>query len=61
MNGGVEALDPLTRELLYKALVGVAEDMMVTVIRTSRSTIVKNSLDFSACVCDADGNLVDRI
>ena len=58
MNGGRATMDPLDRELLYKALVGVAEDMMVTVIRTSRSTIVKNSLDFSACICDADGNLV---
>ncbi len=58
MNRSVEAMDPLTRELLYKGLVGVAEDMMVTVIRTSRSTIVKNSLDFSACICDANGNLV---
>src|SRR5690606_25566596 len=29
-----------------------------TVIRTSRSTIVKNNLDFSSSICDAHGNQV---
>ena len=52
------ALDPIRRELIYKALVSVAEVMIVTIIRTSRSVIVKSSLDFSACICDADGDLV---
>jgi N-methylhydantoinase B len=32
--------------------------MIVTVIRTSRSIVVKNNLDFSSCVCDANGQLV---
>ena len=50
--------NPFTRELIYKGLVTVADNMILTVVRTSRSTVVKNNLDFSTSVCDGDGRLV---
>ena len=51
------ATDPIVRELIYKGLVTVADNMILTVVRTSRSTVVKNNLDFSASVCDGEGRL----
>lgn len=51
-------LNPFTRELLQNALASIADGMIVSVLRTSRSTIVKNNLDFSSAICDAEGNQV---
>ena len=51
-------INPITRELVRNALVTIADNMIITVIRTSRSVVVKVNLDFSASVCDADGNMV---
>ena len=48
-------LNPFTRELLQNALAGISDSMMVSVMRTSRSTIVKNNLDFSSSICDSQG------
>ncbi len=53
-----ETLNPITRELVRNALVTIADNMIVTVIRTSRSTVVKNNLDFSTSICDAEGQMV---
>ncbi|MBI4184562.1 MAG: hydantoinase B/oxoprolinase family protein [Proteobacteria bacterium] len=51
-------INPITRELIRNALVTIADNMIVTVIRTSRSVVVKVNLDFSASVCDANGDMV---
>ncbi|MBI4183322.1 MAG: hydantoinase B/oxoprolinase family protein [Proteobacteria bacterium] len=51
-------LDPVRRELVKNALITIADNMIVTVVRTSRSTVVKNNLDFSSAICDADGVMV---
>jgi N-methylhydantoinase B len=51
-------VNPIKRELIRNALVTIADNMIVTVIRTSRSIVVKNNLDFSSCICDAEGQLV---
>lgn len=52
------AIDPIRRELIRNALVTIADNMVVRVIRTARSTLVKNNMDFSSSVCDADGEMV---
>jgi N-methylhydantoinase B len=57
--GGVK-INPITRELIGNALVTVADNMIVTVIRTSRSVVVKVNLDFSASICDTDGDMVGQ-
>ena len=51
-------IDPVRLELIKNALVMVSDNMMVSVLRTSRSTLVKANMDFSASICDADGNMV---
>ena len=51
-------IDPVKRELIKNALVTVADNIMLSVVRTARSTVVKNNMDFSASICDADGQMV---
>ncbi len=51
-------IDPVRRELLKNALVTTADNALVMVTRTARTSNVKNSMDFSAAVCDAQGRLV---
>jgi len=45
-------------ELLKNALESIADDMALTVIRTARSALVKEDLDFSAALCDEKGELI---
>lgn len=51
-------IDPVRRELLKNALVTTADNALVMVMRTARTSNVKNSMDFSAAVCDGAGRLV---
>ncbi len=51
-------IDPVKRELIKNALVTIADNMIVLVIRTSRSIVVKNNLDFSASILDGAGQMV---
>ena len=51
-------IDPIKRELLKNALVTTADNALVMLTRTARTSNVKNSMDFSAAVCDAGGRLV---
>jgi N-methylhydantoinase B len=50
--------DPILLEIVAAALVSVAEEMSVTVWRTSRSTTVRELLDYSTAVFDAEGRNV---
>jgi N-methylhydantoinase B len=47
--------DPILLEIISHALVSAAEEMSITVWRTSRSTTVRELLDYSTAVFDADG------
>ena len=47
-------------EVLHNALAGLADGMAVTLVRTSRSSIVRQSLDFSTAVMSAKGELVGQ-
>ncbi|AHF76592.1 Hydantoinase B/oxoprolinase [Sodalis praecaptivus] len=51
-------IDPIKRELLKNALVTTADNTLVRMIRTARTSNVKNSMDFSAAICDGQGRLV---
>jgi N-methylhydantoinase B len=48
-------MDPILLEIISHALVSAAEEMSITVWRTSRSTTVRELLDYSTAVFDADG------
>jgi len=50
--------DPVLLEIVSAALVSAAEEMSVTVWRTSRSTTVRELLDYSTAVFDANGRNV---
>jgi N-methylhydantoinase B len=50
--------DPLTFELVKNALAGIADAMAVTVMRTARSFVVKQSMDFSTALLDPSGELI---
>ena len=52
--------DPIQMEVLRNALEGIADGMALTVVRTSRSTVVRSSLDFSTAVLNARGELVGQ-
>jgi N-methylhydantoinase B len=51
----VSKLNAIDLEILQNALTAVAAEMDVTVWRTSRSTIVREMLDYSTAIFDADG------
>ncbi|HYF06456.1 MAG TPA: hydantoinase B/oxoprolinase family protein [Acetobacteraceae bacterium] len=51
-------LDPITTEIIRNGLVAAAAEMDITIWRTSRSTIVRELLDYSTAVFDAEGNNV---
>jgi N-methylhydantoinase B len=53
--GGAPAPDPVQLEIIRNALVAAAEEMSVTVWRTSRSSVVREILDYSTAVFDAEG------
>ena len=55
MTSGQHRLGPIELEILRSALTAVAAEMDVTVWRTSRSTIVRELLDYSTAVFDRDG------
>ena len=51
-------IDPVKRELIKNALVSICDTMLVMIVRTARSTNIKNTMDFSAALCDSAGQLV---
>ena len=50
--------DPVQVELLKNALTAIADEMAVTMVRTARSVVIKESLDFSCGLMSAEGALV---
>ncbi len=53
-----EAVDPVTLELFNRRFMGVAEAMGAALERTAHSVNIKERLDFSCALFDAEGGLV---
>lgn len=51
-------IDVITAEVMRNALTSIADEMAVTVVRTARSQIVRDTMDFSTAVLDSQGRLV---
>jgi N-methylhydantoinase B len=51
-------VDPITFEVVNNALVGIAEQMAVTILRTSYSTVIREMLDYSTAVFDVQGRII---
>jgi N-methylhydantoinase B len=54
----MSSLNAVELEIVRNALVAAAEEMSVTIWRTSRSSVVREILDYSTCVFDANGESV---
>ncbi len=50
--------DPITREIVNNALLSIADTMAMTVVRTARSAVVKDGMDFSTALFTAEGQQV---
>ncbi len=51
-------VDPITFEVVNNALIGVAEQMAATILRTSYSTVIREMLDYSTAVFDREGRII---
>ncbi|WP_432835248.1 hydantoinase B/oxoprolinase family protein [Dactylosporangium sp. CA-092794] len=58
MTGTRVVTDPVVFEVFKNTLSGLADEMAITILRTAHSQIVAESMDYSAALCDADGNVV---
>ncbi len=53
-----EKIDPITLAVLKNALDSIVDEVAYTVLRTARSEIVKDVMDYSAAICDANGEMI---
>jgi N-methylhydantoinase B/oxoprolinase/acetone carboxylase alpha subunit len=51
-------IDPITQEIVGNALASIADEMATTIFRTAHSTVVRDGMDFSAALCNAEGETV---
>lgn len=54
----VTAVDPFTVEIIKNSLVAIGDEMFYALQRTSKSTIIYETLDFGVAITDAQGRLV---
>jgi len=50
--------DPVRLELMKNALGSVADEMILTVVRIAYSSIMKDTMDLSAAICDRNGLMI---
>ena len=51
-------IDPITFAVIKNGLDSIVDEMAYDVMRTARSEIVKDVMDFSAAICDMSGNMI---
>jgi N-methylhydantoinase B len=51
-------LDPITLELIRHGLESIVDEMALTLVRTAYSANLKNAMDLSSAICDAEMRLV---
>ena len=51
--------DPILLELFKNALFSIADEMALTIFRTTYSGVLKDNMDYSTGFADADGKLVE--
>ncbi len=50
--------DPIGFELFKNALLSIADEMALTILRTAYSGVLKDNMDYSTALCDGDGRTV---
>ncbi len=53
-----EIQDPIAFELFKNSIFSIADEMALTICRTTYSSVLRDNMDFSTAFADADGNLV---
>lgn len=51
-------VDPITFAVIKSGLDSIVDDMAYTVVRIARSEIVRDVMDFSAALCDSQGQMI---
>jgi N-methylhydantoinase B len=51
-------LDPIAFAVMKNAMDSIVDEVAYTVLRTARSEIIKDVMDYSAAICDARGEMV---
>jgi len=52
------SIDPITFAVVKNAMDSVVDEIAYTVLRTARSEIVKDVMDYSAAICDRHGQMI---
>src|SRR5580692_6843589 len=50
--------DPITFAVIKNAMDAIVDEIAYTVLRTARSEIVKDVMDYSAAICDRQGQMI---
>ena len=53
-----EIKDPIAFELFKNAIFSIADEMALTIVRTTYSGVLRDNMDFSTALTDGDGRLV---
>src|SRR5499433_20294 len=53
-----ELSEPILLELLKHAVDAIVDEMAIALVRTANSNNLKNSMDMSCALCDAQGRLI---
>jgi N-methylhydantoinase B len=53
-------VDPVTLQIVANGLASIADEMATTIFRTAHSTVVRDGMDYSSSVCDAQGRTVSQ-
>ena len=59
-DDAVARTDPLLLEIIRNGLDTVADEMALILMRTAYSAIIRDSMDYSTAVCDAEGQIVGQ-
>ena len=51
-------VDAITFEVLRNGFDAIADEMAYTIVRSARSTMIKDCMDYSAALCTSDGDLI---
>ncbi|MBV7483385.1 hydantoinase B/oxoprolinase family protein [Bordetella sp. BOR01] len=57
-NEPASTIDPVTFAVVKNAMDAIVDEVAYTVLRTARSEIVKDVMDYSAAICDRHGRMV---
>ncbi|PIL18162.1 hypothetical protein P775_21185 [Puniceibacterium antarcticum] len=58
MTNDIPAIaDPIAFQLFRHSIIGVANEMALTIFRTAYSGVLKNIMDYSTAICDREGRL----